>query len=181
MNSIEIQKISIVDLDVDAVVNAANEALAAGGGVCGAIFRAAGREELQAACDAFGHCATGSAVITPGFRLKAKYVIHAVGPIWRGGKFGEPEQLRSAYQQALALAAANGCRSIGFPLISAGIYGYPVQQAWQVALTACADYLAEPKNDRLKVIFAVLDDDIMTIGNNCLLHSQICDGKPPEQ
>ena len=119
--TIEIQKISIVDLDTDAIVNAANEALAAGGGVCGAIFKAAGYKELQAACDKYAHCNTGDAVITPGFKLKAKYVIHAVGPRYRDGKHGEPERLQSAYKKALELAVQNKCHSIGFPLISAGI------------------------------------------------------------
>ena len=97
MSSISIQKKSITELEVDAIVNAANSELQHGGGVCGAIFGAAGPRELQAACDKIGGCKTGDAVITPGFRLPSKYVIHAVGPIWHGGERGEPEQLYSAY------------------------------------------------------------------------------------
>ena len=140
-NTIEIRKISITDLDTDAIVNAANEALAAGGGVCGAIFRAAGYKELQAACDIYAHCDEGDAVITPGFKLKAKYVIHAVGPRWGGGKYNESHRLASAYKKALELAVVNQCHSIGFPLISAGIFGYPVDGAWYVALHACSEFL----------------------------------------
>ena len=123
MSLIEIKKIGITDLSTDAIVNAANEGLWAGGGVCGAIFAAAGREELQAACDRIGKCDTGSAVITPGFALRSKYVIHAVGPRWSGGEHGEPRLLYGAYRRSLELACEHGCRSIGFPLSSAGIFG----------------------------------------------------------
>jgi len=103
MSSITIQKISITGLDADAVVNAANEGLWAGGGVCGAMFREAGHEELEEACRRIGHCDTGSAVITPGFRLKARYIIHAVGPIYKGGFYGEPKLLYGAYYRSLEL------------------------------------------------------------------------------
>ena len=171
MSTIEIQKISIVDLETDAIVNAANEALAAGGGVCGAIFNAAGYQKLQAACDIFAHCDTGDAVITPGFALKAKYVIHAVGPRWKDGKHGEPERLRRAYKKALELAAVNHCHSIGFPLISAGIYGYPVNFAWYEAFRACDEYLQEHPDLNLHIIFAVLNDEILKIGKKELLQS----------
>ncbi len=145
MNTIEIKKASITDLNVDAVVNAANEYLRAGGGVCGAIFNAAGHEKLQAACKSIGHCATGAAVLTPGFDMNAKYIIHAVGPVWKGGKHDEPKLLYSAYEHALDLAVKVGCKSIGFPLISAGIYGYPVESAWKKAIQACRDFLAKGK------------------------------------
>ena len=171
-NTIEIRKISITELDADAIVNAANEGLAAGGGVCGAIFRAAGYRELQAACDAIGYCKTGGAVITPGFRLKAKYVIHAVGPIWRGGKHGEREKLKSAYKSALEIALEHNCRSIGFPLISAGIYGYPLGRAWIEALTACGDFLYDHPHAGLHIIFAVLDDRVMAEGKKTLIDSE---------
>lgn len=164
MNSIRIQKIGITDLDTDAIVNAANDGLWAGGGVCGAIFRAAGHDRLQAACDAIGHCDTGSAVITPGFDLKAKYIIHAVGPVWNGGRSGEPKLLYSAYHKALKLAVENGCHSIGFPLISAGIFSYPKDKAWQKAIQACKDFFEKNPDADLQVIFAVLDDDILTLG-----------------
>ncbi|MBQ6262707.1 MAG: macro domain-containing protein [Clostridia bacterium] len=166
MGSIEIKKIGITDLSTDAIVNAANEGLRAGGGVCGAIFAAAGREKLQAACDRIGGCATGSAVITPGFALRSKYVIHAVGPVWRGGERGEPEQLYGAYRRSLELARENGCLSIGFPLISAGIFGYPADLAWRVALRACRDFLDE--GNRVDVVFAVIDDGILQIGQKTL-------------
>ena len=168
---IEIQKKSIVDLDTDAVVNAANEALAAGGGVCGAIFAAAGHSEMQAACRAIGHCETGGAVITPGFKLKAKYVIHAVGPRYTDGRHGEAEKLRQAYKKAIALAAENGCRSVGFPLISAGIFGYPAEDAWKEAFRACREALDELKGGYLRIVFAVLNDKSVAQGKAILRRS----------
>ena len=166
MSSIIIKKISILDLDVDCIVNAANSGLQAGGGVCGAIFRAAGYRELQNACDRIGHCDTGSAVITDAFDLKQKYIIHAVGPIWRGGHSNEEKLLRGAYTRSLQLAKENGCTSIGFPLISAGIFGYPQDQAWRVALEACFDFLKETQENQkgLDIYFAVLDDRILKMG-----------------
>ncbi|MDO4869719.1 MAG: macro domain-containing protein [Bacillota bacterium] len=159
---IEIRKIGITKLDTDAIVNAANEALMAGGGVCGAIFNEAGYSELQAACRKIGHCDTGSAVITPGCKLKARYIIHAVGPVWYGGSSGEPELLYGAYRSSLELAVKNGCTSIGFPLISAGIFGYPLQQAWRKAIQACSDFL--DKGNQIDIVFAVLDDNILKTG-----------------
>lgn len=162
MSTIEIKKSSITDLNLDAVVNAANEYLRAGGGVCGAIFNAAGHERLQAACNSIGHCATGAAVLTPGFNLKSKYIIHAVGPVWKGGKHDEPKLLYSAYEHALNLAVKVGCKSIGFPLISAGIYGYPVELAWKKAIQACRDFLAKGK--QIDIIFAVIDDQNLETG-----------------
>ena len=167
-NKIEIRKTGITDLDTDAIVNAANEGLWAGGGVCGAIFRAAGHQQLQAACDAIGHCDTGSAVITPGFKLQAKYIIHAVGPVWSGGNSGEPKLLYGAYRRSLELAVENGCQSIGFPLISAGIFGYPVDKAWRKALQACLDFQRDHPETNLQIVFAVLDDRIMQAGLDTL-------------
>ena len=168
MNSIKIQKIGITDLDTDAIVNAANDGLWAGGGVCGAIFRAAGHDKLQAACDAIGHCDTGSAVITPGFDLKAKYIIHAVGPVWNGGNSKEPQMLYGAYRRSLELAMENGCHSIGFPLISAGIFGYPKDKAWRKAIQACSDFFQKNPVANLQVVFAVLDDSILALGQQTL-------------
>lgn len=168
MYPITIQKISITDLDTDAIVNAANDGLWAGGGVCGAVFRAAGYDRLQAACDEIGHCDTGSAVITPGFDLKAKYIIHAVGPVWRGGNHQEPLQLYGAYHRALELAVENGCHSVGFPLISAGIFGYPKDRAWRTAIQACSDFFKENPDADLRVVFAVLDDGILALGQKTL-------------
>jgi O-acetyl-ADP-ribose deacetylase (regulator of RNase III) len=125
VTNIHIVKKGITKLDVDCVVNAANEGLWAGGGVCGAIFREAGYDKLEEACREIGHCDTGSVVITPGFELKAKYIIHAVGPRWQGGNEDEDWLLRKCYMIAMLLAKDNGCKSIGFPLISSGIFGYP--------------------------------------------------------
>jgi O-acetyl-ADP-ribose deacetylase (regulator of RNase III) len=125
--------VDITTLDTDAIVNAANEALAPGGGVCGAIHRAAG-PELARACAALGRCPTGEARITPGFRLPARYVIHAVGPMWHGGAAGEAELLASAYWSSLGLAEAHGLASIALPAISTGIYGYPPDRATRIAV-----------------------------------------------
>lgn len=172
MSRIQIIKTGITSLETDALVNAANESLWQGGGVCGIIFRAAGASQLQEACDAIGGCKTGSAVITPGFNLKSKYIIHAVGPRWMGGHQGEPELLYSAYQQSLLLAVQNGCKSIGFPLISAGIFGYPVDKAWRVALQACQDFLKAHPETELDIQFAVIDDLILNVGNRVLAETK---------
>ena len=168
MSSIRIQHISITELEADAVVNAANSNLAHGSGVCGFIFRDAGSYEMEAACRKIGHCDTGSAVITPGFKLPAKNVIHAVGPMWCGGNRNEPELLYSAYKSSLELAKENNLHSIGFPLISAGIYGYPMRQAWERAITACKDFLAENPDYEIEIIFYVIDEDIQKKGEQVL-------------
>lgn len=176
-SSIEIKKISIVDLDTDAIVNAANDRLKWGAGVCDAIFRVAGGQVLQKACDAYGHCDTGDAVITPGFKAKSKYIIHAVGPIWHGGESGEREQLKSAYMRSLELLIENQCHSIGFPLISAGIFGYPLNLAWKDALSACAQFLDEHSQVDVQIIFAVLNDEIMKEGQFWLDNGPAADFK----
>lgn len=123
----------IARISADAIVNAANTRLQAGGGVCGALFAAAGAADMQAACDAIGGCPTGSAVSTPAFALDATWVIHAVGPIWRGGLSGEREALRSCYRSVFAEAERLGVRSVAYPLVSAGIYGFPVDEALAIA------------------------------------------------
>lgn len=133
----------ITNVKVDAIVNAANTQLQMGGGVSGAIFKAAGASELQAACDKLAPIQTGEAVITPGFQLPAKYVIHAAGPIYRDGKHGEEGLLRSCYINSLKRAVENSCESIAFPLISSGIYGYPKAEALRVATSAIQSFLAE--------------------------------------
>lgn len=131
----------ITALEVEAIVNAANERLAPGGGVCGAIHRAAG-PELARACAAIGGCATGDAVATPGFALRARWVIHAVGPVWQGGGAGEDGLLASAYRRALEVAAAKGVESLAFPAISTGVYGFPAERAAAIAVRTVADFLA---------------------------------------
>ena len=122
----------------DAIVNAANSALEAGGGVCGAIFRAAG-PGLADACRAAGRCPTGDARATPGFALPARWIIHAVGPMWHGGDAGEPDQLASAYRRSLAVADEIDARSVAFPAISTGIYGYPLDPATAIAVRTCRE------------------------------------------
>ena len=168
MSTIKIQKSSITALNTDAIVNAANDGLWAGGGVCGAIFKAAGYTQLQEACNRIGHCDTGSAVITPGFNLNSKYIIHAVGPRWIDGKHKEPDLLYGAYYKSLELAVQNNCRSIGFPLISAGIFGYPVRGAWDQALKACSDFLDQHADVQLDIVFAILSDEIIEIGRKAI-------------
>ncbi len=148
----------ITALDTDAIVNAANEALAPGGGVCGAIHRAAG-PELARACARIGGCPTGEARLTPGFRLGARYVIHAVGPVWRGGGVGEAELLASAYRSSLRLAEEHEIESIAFPAISTGIYGYPLAEATAIAVRTvrAADRTgARPRT----VVFACFGPDV---------------------
>lgn len=145
----------ICRMRVDAIVNAANEGLRQGGGVCGAIFAAAGVRKMRAACEAIGHCDTGSAVVTTGFSLPARYVIHAVGPVWRGGGNGEVRLLRSCYLASLKLALELGCESVACPLISSGSYGYPKDAAIDVALGAIRSFLDEHEMDVYLVLFDV--------------------------
>ena len=151
----------ITTLDVDAIVNAANEQLAPGGGVCGAIHRAAG-PELAKACVAQAPCPTGQARITPGFGLPARFVIHAVGPVWRGGGAGESALLASAYRAALQLADNAGLTSIGFPAISTGIYGYPLRAATEVAVAAVRETLVAPSSVEV-VQFACFSPEVLQV------------------
>jgi len=139
---IEIVEGDITRLEVDAIVNAANTMLAPGGGVCGAIHRAAG-PALAEACARLGGCETGDAKITPGFRLPARYVIHAVGPVWAGGESGEDVLLAACYRNSLALAAEHGLTSIAFPAISTGIYGFPPDRAVTIAVATVLDSLSD--------------------------------------
>ena len=163
---IELIQGDITRLAVDAVVNAANEALAGGGGVDGAIHRAAG-PRLAQACRVlpqvrpFVRCPTGEARITPGFDLPALHIIHAVGPVWRGGRNGEHELLDSCYRHALALAASHGLDSIAFPAISCGVFGYPLEQAAAIALSAARDWRATGKTPR-RIVFCLFGDDALS-------------------
>ncbi|MCF0247040.1 MAG: macro domain-containing protein [Synergistes sp.] len=141
--SFEIIHGDITKVKCDAIVNAANSSLSPGGGVCGAIFKAAGYDEMCGACKSIGGVKTGDAVITPGFSLPAKYVIHTAGPVWRGGDAGEAELLASCYKNSLLLADKNGCSSIAFPLISSGVYGCPYDEALRIAEQAIKEFLKD--------------------------------------
>lgn len=142
----------ITDMETDAIVNAANSRLRVGGGVCGAIFKKAGAKELQKECDNNGYCPTGQAIITSGYKLKAKYIIHAVGPIYQDGKHDEAKLLAEAYHNALLLAKQYNCHSIAFPLISSGIYGFPYNEALEIAKAMINNFLVTNNLD----VFLVL-------------------------
>lgn len=157
-NRIKILRGDITRLDVDAIVNAANTTLLGGGGVDGAIHRSAG-PELLAECRTLGGCRPGEAKITRGYRLPARFVIHTVGPVWRGGKQREAETLANCYQSSLQLAVENGIKTIAFPAISCGAYGYPIPDAAQIAVKTTRDFLAT-KDKIDKVTFVLWGEDI---------------------
>lgn len=150
---LEIVRNDITKMQVDIIVNAANTTLQMGGGVCGAIFQAAGAEQLQKACNEIGECPVGEAVITDSFQLQAKHIIHTVGPIWRGGSQNEEALLTACYENTLSLAKQYNCKSIAFPLISSGIYGYPKEQALQVAISTISAYLMKHEIHVYMVVF----------------------------
>jgi len=155
---VQIVQGDITELDVDAIVNAANTTLLGGGGVDGAIHRAAG-PELLAECRKLGGCRPGQAKITRGYRLPARFVIHTVGPVWRGGKHGEPETLGDCYRNSLQLAVENEIETLAFPAISCGAYGYPIKEAAQIAFTGTREFLSVNDNPQ-KVIFVVWGEDV---------------------
>lgn len=162
--SLHFSKEDITKMDCDAIVNAANTNLLMGGGVCGAIFRAAGREELQSACDKLSPVETGQAVITPGFDLKAKYIIHTPGPIYNLKDIKESKDLlRDSYINSLKLAKENNIRSLAFPLISSGIYGYPKKEAFEIGKNVILDFL---KNNDMEVFLVLFGDDYETLLKN---------------
>lgn len=155
----------ITKMKVDAIVNAANTALKMGGGVCGAIFKGAGSSDLQKACDKLAPIKTGEAVITPGFGLYAKHIIHTAGPVYKDGKHGEEELLSACYTNSLKIAVENGCLNIAFPLISSGIYGYPKAEALRVATSAIQGFL---KIHDLEVYLVVYDKDAFEVSKELL-------------
>lgn len=164
----------ITKLEVDAIVNAANQVMLGGGGVDGAIHRAAGKELFNACLKVPEvrpgvRCPTGEARITPGFKLPAKFVIHTVGPVYRDGRHGEPEKLANCYRNSLALAAESGCKSVAFPCISAGVYGYPIEDAAKIAIRETEDFLKA--HEGIEVVFCCFSghdkriyDELLTKG-----------------
>lgn len=155
---LRLQRGDITSFEVDAIVNAANQHLAGGGGVDGAVHRAGGPQIMQELRERYDGCPTGSAVITGAGRMRARYVIHAVGPRWRDGDHGEPQLLRSAYDSSFSLAAQHGCSTVAAPAISTGIYGFPIERAAPIALAAARDALATAGTPLRSITFALFAD-----------------------
>ena len=159
----------ITTLDVDAIVNAANTSLLGGGGVDGAIHRAAGPDLLHA-CRLLGGCPTGDAKATPGFRLPARWIFHAVGPVWNGGTHGEDEKLAGCYRRSIELARERSCRSIAFPAISTGIYRFPLDRATQIAVSTVREYVEGSGLER--VVFCCFSDEALQVYERVLSRSE---------
>ncbi|MDX8341130.1 O-acetyl-ADP-ribose deacetylase [Draconibacterium sp. IB214405] len=171
MSTIRLHRGDITQLQVDAIVNAANKSLLGGGGVDGAIHRAAGRELLNE-CRQLNGCETGDAKITKGYLLPAKFVIHAVGPVYNGGNYNEAKKLASCYRRSLEVALQNGVKTIAFPNISTGIYGYPKHEAAEIATQTVKDFLAI-NNEIEEVIFCVFDEENYKIYNDLLNQNSV--------
>ncbi|HKI88441.1 MAG TPA: O-acetyl-ADP-ribose deacetylase [Draconibacterium sp.] len=166
MKRIELHQGDITKLKADAIVNAANTSLLGGGGVDGAIHRAAGKD-LLAECRTLKGCATGEAKITKGYNLPAKHVIHTVGPVWNGGKYNEPEKLASCYRRSLEIATENKLETIAFPNISTGVYGFPKQEAAKIAISEVTRFL-DIHSEIKKIIFCIFDNENYNIYNRLL-------------
>ena len=158
----------LTKMQVDVIVNTANQQPTYSSGTDTAVYKAAGEEELLAERKKIGSMNEGEVAITPGFKLPAKYIIHAVGPRWTDGNHGEPMLLYGAYKNSLELAKENHIHSLGFPLISSGIFGYPKDGAWRQAIHACVDFMNENPDYEIHIIFAILDDRIIALGEKIL-------------
>jgi O-acetyl-ADP-ribose deacetylase (regulator of RNase III) len=169
---LEVVEGDITQLDVDAIVNAANDRLRPGGGVCGAIHRAAG-PDLAQACAEIGGCDCGDAKTTPGFRLKARHVIHTVGPVWHGGNRNEDAMLASAYRNSLKQAIQVGARSVAFPAISTGVFGYPLERATRIAVETVRDFLDRENPPIDKVIFTTFGDEATQVYKRVLAEAAV--------